>query len=161
MKKLLYFVLAAVMLTCATVFVASAANEPIIFRFNNDDMLANWSGDGWAATPEDPSIVDGVAKINGFSNDGYGISSFTYSAGTAANQFNLADYPYVKYKFRYTSDAVPFTQLYVYKEGAVHGVLSGHAGHSANNGNWVTVTADFSSNANYTGTLALDKSIDL
>lgn len=134
--------------------------QPIIWRFNNQDVIDMWGTHGWSGSPKNIILKDGVAHIDGFSSDAHGITAYTLDIGD--EQFSLDEYPYIKYKFRWNNtDAVttvPYTQFYVYKAagGSVYKQYN-----DSTEGEWTTASYDMSEVTGYTGDIAAARSIDL
>ncbi|MBE6688932.1 MAG: SGNH/GDSL hydrolase family protein [Ruminococcaceae bacterium] len=164
MKKLFALLLTVLMLMSLTA-VAVVATEgtegeeetpaPIIFRFNNEDMLADWDSSGWSASPDDFEIRDGVGYIEGFSQDAPAIAAYTYNAGE--NVLNLDDYPFVKVKYKWeTAHTGGQIQYYMYNANGDNNLKS----LSATKNTWVVQSIDYSTSATYGGYASAKKSID-
>jgi|GEM_PF-3119637 len=159
MKKLFALLLTVLMLMSLTAVAVVATGEsqakaPIVFRFNNEDMLENWYNAYGGGFKADYKIVDGVASVDGCSTDGHGVVAFSYRFNNGDVSFKLTDYPVVKAKYKidtsYTGGACQF-YIWTPDKLAVSEKKYFLSAPSATKNQWVTYTRDFSQDADFAG----------
>ena len=145
MKKTVALLMMLTVIMCCMMAYSFASGEvlqPIIYRFNNEEMLNDGWYNAYSGFPTEYQIKDGVGYIEGFSKDDYSITPFSYSVGADRN-FKLSDYPYVKAKYKWTTQHTGgHMQMYFWKPDGKNIVLYP----TVKKNEWVTWSADLSTN---------------